>query len=136
MFLADGSEFDGAAAAMPTVLTHLAIIGNALPRRCGLATFTSDTVDAMRARYPGLTVDHYAMDDGTGVAYPADVRTIAADDPGAYREAAGLIEASGAQAIWLQHEFGIFGGEAGAHVLGLIERSTLPLLVTDRKSVV
>ena len=130
MFLADGSEFDGAAAAMPSVLTHLAIIGNALPRRCGLATFTADTVDAMRARYPGLIVDHYAMDDGSGVAYPAAVRTIAADDPRAYREAAGLIEASGAQAIWLQHEFGIFGGEAGAHVLGLIERSTLPLLVT------
>ena len=130
MFLADGSEFDGAAAAMPTVLTHLAIIGNALPRRCGLATFTSDTVDAMRARYPGLTVDHYAMDDDSGVAYSADVRTIAADDPGAYREAAGLIEASGAQAIWLQHEFGIFGGDAGSHVLGLIERSTLPLMVT------
>ncbi|WP_309611166.1 glycosyltransferase, partial [Sphingomonas sp.] len=130
MFLADGSEFDGAAAVMPTVLTHLAIVGNALPRRCGLATFTSDTVDAMRTRFPGLTVDHYAMDDDSGVAYPADVRTIAADDPRAYREAAGLIEASGAQAIWLQHEFGIFGGEAGAHVLSLIERSTLPLVVT------
>ncbi|MFD2499198.1 hypothetical protein ACFSTI_10645 [Rhizorhabdus histidinilytica] len=59
-------------------------------------------------------VDHYAMDDGSGVAYPADVRTIAAGDPAAYRLAAGLIEASGAQAIWLQHEFGIFGGDGDA----------------------
>ena len=109
---------------------HLAIIGNALPRRCGLATFTSDTVDATRARFPDLQVDHYAMDDGTGVAYPAGVTTIAVDDPKAYREAAGLIEASGAEAIWLQHEFGIFGGEAGSYILTLLDRSTLPLVVT------
>nr|WP_047169393.1 glycosyltransferase family 4 protein [Sphingomonas sp. Y57] len=111
-------------------IRHIAVVGNALPRRCGLATFTSHVVDALRARFPTLAVDHYAMDDGSGVAYPADVHTIAADDPAAYRLAAGLIEASGAQAIWLQHEFGIFGGEAGRHVLDLIERSTLPIVAT------
>ena len=110
--------------------SHIAVVGNALPRRCGLATFTSDTVDALRARFPEMVVDHYAMDDGTGVAYPAGIRLIAAADPAAYREAAGLIEASGAQAIWLQHEFGIFGGDAGAHILTLVERSTLPLIAT------
>lgn len=109
---------------------HIAVIGNALPRRCGLATFTSDTVAALRDRFPELRVDHHAMDDGTDVAYPADIRLIAADDPAAYRETAGIIEASGAQAIWLQHEFGIFGGDAGAHILTLAERSTLPLIVT------
>ncbi|MEO6247095.1 MAG: glycosyltransferase family 4 protein [Sphingomicrobium sp.] len=111
-------------------LRHLAIIGNALPRRCGLATFTTDTVNAMRVRYPAMQVDHYAMDDDTGVAYPDSIKTIAVDDPAAYREAAGLIEASGAEAIWLQHEFGIFGGDAGSYILGLLERSTLPLVVT------
>ncbi|WP_347271593.1 glycosyltransferase family 4 protein [Rhizorhabdus histidinilytica] len=111
-------------------IRHIAVVGNALPRRCGLATFTSHVVDALRARFPALMVDHYAMDDGSGVAYPADVRTIAAGDPAAYRLAAGLIEASGAQAIWLQHEFGIFGGEGGRHILGLIERSTLPIVAT------
>ncbi|GAC1502433.1 MAG: hypothetical protein NVS1B6_09140 [Steroidobacteraceae bacterium] len=112
------------------VLRHVAIIGNALPRRCGLATFTTDTVDAMRSRFPSLTVDHYAMDDGTGVTYPKNVRTIAVNDQAAYRESAGLIEASGAQAIWLQHEFGIFGGDAGTYILELLERSTLPLVAT------
>lgn len=110
--------------------THVAVVGNALPRRCGLATFTSDTVAALRARFPDMVVDHYAMDDGSDVAYPADIRLIDAADVAAYREAAGIIEASGAQAIWLQHEFGIFGGDAGAHVLTLAERSTLPLIVT------
>ncbi|QTH20671.1 glycosyltransferase [Rhizorhabdus wittichii] len=111
-------------------IRHIAVVGNALPRRCGLATFTSHVIDALRARFPALLVDHYAMDDGSGVAYPAPVRTIAADDPAAYRLAAGLIEASGAQAIWLQHEFGIFGGEGGRHVLDLVERSTLPIVAT------
>jgi glycosyltransferase involved in cell wall biosynthesis len=111
-------------------IRHIAVIGNALPRRCGLATFTSHVVDALHARFPSLIVDHYAMDDGSGVAYPAEVRTITATDPASYRLAAALIEASGAQAIWLQHEFGIFGGEAGSHILGLIERSTLPIIAT------
>ncbi len=115
---------------MPDLPGHVAVVGNALPRRCGLATFTSDTVAALRQRFPEMTVDHYAMDDGSGVTYPAGVRTIAAADVAAYREAAGIIEASGAQAIWLQHEFGIFGGDAGAHILTLAERSTLPLIVT------
>src|SRR3954454_9687822 len=111
-------------------LKQLAVIGNALPRRCGLATFTTDTVDALRKRFPAMRVDHYAMDDRTGVAYPEGITTIAVDDPAAYRETAGLIEASGAEAIWLQHEFGIFGGDAGSFILGLLERSTLPLVVT------
>ncbi|MES2496243.1 MAG: glycosyltransferase family 4 protein [Pseudomonadota bacterium] len=111
-------------------LNHIAIVGNALPRRCGLATFTSHVVDALGERFPDLTVDHYAMDDGSGIAYPESVRTIAADDPADYRLAAGLIEASGAQAIWIQHEFGIFGGDAGCHILRLIERSTLPIIAT------
>ncbi|WP_380856059.1 glycosyltransferase family 4 protein [Sphingoaurantiacus capsulatus] len=111
-------------------LSHIAVIGNALPRRCGLATFTQDTVSALRGRFPDLTVDHYAMDDGTDVSYPSEVKLIEAAEPLAYREAAGLIEASAAEAIWLQHEFGIFGGDAGAHILTLIERTTLPLIAT------
>lgn len=111
-------------------ISHIVVIGNALPRRCGLATFTSHVVDALGARFPALRVDHYAMDDGTGVAYPGAIRTIAADDPAAYRAAAGLIEASGAQAIWVQHEYGIFGGEAGSHLFLLLDRTTLPVVTT------
>jgi glycosyltransferase involved in cell wall biosynthesis len=119
---------DRSGSASPGVIEHIAVVGNALPRRCGLATFTSHVVDALRERFPQLIVDHYAMDDGSGVAYPDDIRTIVADDLASYRLTAGLIEASGAQAIWLQHEFGIFGGPAGEHVLRLLERSTLPVI--------
>ena len=111
-------------------VTHLALIGNALPRKCGLATFTSHVADALRLRYPAMRLDHYAMDDGSGVAYPRDIATIDADSPAAYRDAAAEIERSGAEAIWIQHEFGIFGGESGSLILELVEATRLPLVIT------
>jgi len=118
--------------ARPTLVPfrHLALIGNALPRRCGLATYTSDVADALRQRYPAMRLDHYAMDDGSGIAYPDRISTIDAVNPAAYREAAERIEASGAEAIWLQHEFGIFGGPAGCNILELTSATSLPLIVT------
>jgi glycosyltransferase involved in cell wall biosynthesis len=109
---------------------HLALIGNALPRRCGLATYTSDVADALRQRFPAMRLDHHAMDDGSGVSYPDQIVAIDAANPAAYREAAERIEASGAEAIWLQHEFGIFGGTAGCEILELIGATSLPLIVT------
>lgn len=109
---------------------HLALVGNALPRQCGLATFTSHVADALRLRYPAMRLDHYAMDDGSDVAYAEDIATIAADDPSAYREAAARIEASGAEAIWLQHEYGIFGGDAGSNILDFLYSTSLPVVVT------
>lgn len=113
-----------------TQLGRIALIGNALPRRCGISTFTSDTFAALTDRFPDLIVDYYAMDDDTGIAYPDAIRTIAQNDPTAYREAAAQIEMSGAKAIWLQHEYGIFGGAAGDLILSLLDRTTLPVLVT------
>ena len=109
---------------------RLALIGNALPRKCGLATFTSHVADALRQRYPGLVLDHYAIDDGTNVTYPNDVETIRLENIADYRDAAGRIEESGAEAIWLQHEYGIFGGDAGAHILDLLYSTSLPVIAT------
>ena len=111
-------------------VAHLALIGNALPRQCGLATFTSHVADALRLRYPAMKLDHYAIDDGCGASYGDDIATIAADDRSAYREAAARIEASGAEAIWLQHEYGIFGGDAGANILDLVNMTSLPVIIT------
>jgi glycosyltransferase involved in cell wall biosynthesis len=113
-------------------VNHIALIGNSLPRKCGIATYTTDTYHALHARFPELTIDVYAMDDHPGrYDYPAEVvRAIPQDERAAYIDAAREIEASGAQAIWLQHEYGIFGGDAGEHVLALLDRTTLPLIVT------
>ena len=109
---------------------HLALIGNALPRKCGIATFTSHVADALRQRFPAMKLDHYAMDDGSGVEYPPDIRVIPADDSAKYRDAAADIERSGAEAVWLQHEYGIFGGPAGSHILELVSALHVPLIVT------
>lgn len=115
-----------------TLVRHIALIGNFLPRKCGLATFTTDTYNALRESFPDLRVDVYAMDDHPGrYAYPPQVvGAIAQNDVGAYQAAARAIEASGAQALWLQHEYGIFGGSAGEHILTLLDRITLPVIVT------
>ena len=114
----------------PAPFGHLALIGNALPRKCGLATYTNDVAEALRALYPEMRLDHYAMDDGSGDFYPNSVITIDAESLDAYHAAAERIEASGAEAIWLQHEYGIFGGNAGSHILELVGATDLPLILT------
>jgi glycosyltransferase involved in cell wall biosynthesis len=113
-------------------LDHVALLGNFLPRQCGIATYTTDTYQALRDRFPDLKVDVYAMDDRPeGYDYPpAVVRSIRQNDRLDYVDAARAIEGSGAQVLWLQHEFGIYGGSAGEHVLALLDRLTLPLVVT------
>lgn len=112
--------------------TRIALIGNFLPRRCGLATFTTDTYYAMASRFPDVAVDVYAMDDHPGrYAYPPEVtHAIPQNDRDAYLEAARRITASGAQALWVQHEYGIFGGPAGSFLLALLDRLTIPVIVT------
>jgi glycosyltransferase involved in cell wall biosynthesis len=111
---------------------HLALIGNFLPRKCGIATYTTDFYTALKRRFPELIVDVYAMDDRPGAYdYPPEVtRAIAENDRRAYLDAARAIEASGAQAVWLQHEYGIFGGPAGELILALLDRVSAPLIVT------
>ena len=92
----------------PEDIRHIALIGNFLPRKCGIATFTTDTYTALRARFPDLRVDVYAMDDHPGrYAYPeAVVGAVAQHDRGAYVDAARRIEASGAECIIATAKFG------------------------------
>jgi glycosyltransferase involved in cell wall biosynthesis len=113
-------------------LDRIALIGNFLPRKCGLATFTTDTYNALRDRYPELAVDVYAMDDRPGAyAYPPEVtHSIPQNDRIAYLDAARRIEASGAQAVWVQHEYGIYGGSAGEHIVALLDRVNVPVIIT------
>lgn len=113
-------------------IRHIALIGNFLPRKCGLATYTTDTYNALIARFPDLRVDVYAMDDHPGLyAYPPEVtRAIPQHERAAYLDAARAIEASGAQAIWVQHEYGIYGGAAGEHLIALLDRVSIPVFAT------
>ena len=117
---------------VPDRVSHVALIGNFLPRKCGLATYTTDTYLALTRRFPELKVDVWAMNDrAEGYDYPPEVTgSIDQNNPAAYAAAARAIEASGAQAIWVQHEYGIYGGRAGELLLGLLDRTGLPVIVT------
>lgn len=113
-------------------IDHLALMGNFLPRKCGLATYTTDTYYALKQRYPDLRVDVYAMDDHPGrYDYPdAVTRAIPQHDRAAYLDAARAIEASGARALWIQHEYGIYGGPAGEFLIALVDRLSIPVIAT------
>ncbi len=111
---------------------RMAFIGNSLPRRCGIATFTTDLQQAVAARRSDLETVIVAMNDrGRSYDYPDTVRvTIDEDDLDDYIRAAEVLEAGRFDVVSLQHEFGIFGGEAGAHVLTLLGRLTMPVVTT------
>ncbi|MFS2110361.1 glycosyltransferase [Sphingomonas sp. Sphisp140] len=113
-------------------IQHIALIGNFLPRKCGIATYTTDTYTALKTRFPELRVDVYAMDDHPGrYDYPDAVTgSIPQQERPAYIETARRIEASGAQALWVQHEYGIYGGPAGEHLIALLDRLSIPVIAT------
>ena len=93
---------------------RIVFIGTALPRRCGIATFTTDLELAMRDSDNVAKTEIIAMSDPDGpCAHDTSVHlAIAQDEPGAYLQAADYINAAGFDVVSLQHEFGIFGGEA------------------------
>ncbi len=122
----------GARAPRPPVLRQVALLGNHLPRQCGIATFTSDLSAAIAAELPALGCFVVAMNDaGRRHLYPPMVRfEIAEDDAAAYRRAADFLNVSTVDAVSLQHEYGIFGGRAGNLVLTLLRELRMPVVTT------
>ena len=96
-------------------LQRVAFIGNHLPRRCGIATFTHDLHWAVATARPDLQTCVVAMTDpGRAYDYPPDVRFQIRDDVvDDYVQAAELLNHDGFDVASLQHEYGIFGGDAG-----------------------
>jgi len=109
-----------------------AMIGNFPPRKCGIATFTRDTFDSLRDHLPGAKWRVVAMNDRAG-AYtypPAVTDVIPEDDEAAYACMADELNRSGVEVTFIQHEFGIYGGEAGGHILQLMRKLKMPAIVT------
>ncbi|MBL4808878.1 MAG: glycosyltransferase family 4 protein [Phycisphaerales bacterium] len=113
-------------------LKRVAFIGNHGPRQCGIATFTSHLVDAVSSVDPDLKVSVTSMNDRPeGYVYPDRVDfQIDDQDLASYKSAAAHINCSGADAVSLQHEFGIFGGPAGSHLLTLLKHLDIPVVAT------
>src|SRR3989344_2743458 len=113
-------------------LRRIALVGTSVPRQCGIATFTEDLFQALRKNDPALDVSVIAINDQPeGYAYPGHVSfQIPQEDSSAYPVAADFLDVSDAEVVCLQHEFGIFGGPAGSHVLELVEGLKVPLVTT------
>lgn len=111
-------------------VARIALVGTYLPRQCGIATFTADTRSALTAAFPDSAIDVYAM------SRPLDARSkdvadhIIEGDVEDFRRVAESINRSAPDVVWLQHEFGIFGGFAGDAVLELVKGIAAPLVVT------
>jgi glycosyltransferase involved in cell wall biosynthesis len=113
-------------------IRRVAMLGNHMPRQCGIATFTTDLTDALGAEFPEVDSFVVAMNDpGRRYAYPARVRfEIAESDVAAYRRAADFLNVNTVDAVCVQHEYGIFGGKSGSYLLTLLRELRMPIVST------
>src|SRR6267154_1179007 len=116
----------------PSLPSRIAVIGNYLPRQCGIATFTTDLCEAISAEYGAVRLLALPVNDTeNGYDYPARVRwSLAQDDVKAYQEAAEFLNFNNIDMVCLQHEYGIFGGPAGNHILHLLRGLKMPVVTT------
>ncbi len=114
----------------PARTAKVIVLGCFPPRRCGIATFTQDTVEAIRSVGGGLNVSVIAMDDGSQDIRFEDpvIASLKQHDLGAYVDAAAIINAQKPDCLIIQHEFGIFGGPAGEFLLTLLALVKVPVI--------
>jgi len=110
----------------------IAFVGDHLPRKCGIATFTTDLLGAVAGMYPRTQCFAVSVNDiPEGYAYPEVVRfEIEEQDLSSYVRAADFLNISNVDTVCLQHEFGIFGGPAGSHILALLRELRMPVVTT------
>ena len=112
--------------------SRIAVIGNYLPRHCGIATFTTDLCAAISTECGSARLTALPVNDiEEGYDYPDRVRwSLAQDDVKSYQEAAEFLNFNNIDMVCLQHEYGIFGGPAGSHVLHLLRGLKMPVVTT------
>lgn len=112
--------------------SRVAILGNYLPRQCGIATFTTDLCDAISAEFGATELLALPVNDTEeGYQYPDRVRfELSEGNLSSYRQAADFLNFSKIDLVCLQHEYGIFGGAAGAHILELLRCLHIPIVTT------
>jgi len=115
---------------IPGAVRKVAIIGNHTPRQCGLATFTADVAQAVAGW--GIDTQVVAMNDKPeGYAYPDVVKfQVEQDRLDSYREAAAYLNSQHVDVICVQHEYGIFGGISGSHLLTMLREVNAPIITT------
>jgi glycosyltransferase involved in cell wall biosynthesis len=115
-----------------SIIRRIAFIGNYLPRQCGIATFTTDLCEAVAAEYNGTSCIALPVNDTeAGYEYPPRVRfELAEKNIESYRRAADFLNINSVDMVSLQHEYGIYGGRAGAYILALLRELRMPIVTT------
>ncbi len=115
-----------------TSLQKIALVGSYVPRQCGIATFTKDLRDAIENASDECRTLVLAMDDrAEGYRYPGEVQfQIRATQRKDYLTAADLLNINRVDIVIVQHEFGIYGGPNGSHVLQLMGNLRMPVITT------
>lgn len=111
---------------------RIAFLGNFPPRLCGIATFTQDLCEAVAGELPGTECYVGAVNDRSeGYEYSPRVRfELQEKDLSSYRHAADFLNFNNADILCVQHEFGIYGGPAGGHLLALLNEVRMPVVTT------
>jgi glycosyltransferase involved in cell wall biosynthesis len=112
-------------------LRKIAFVGDYPPRKCGIATFTHDLLSSVAQYAPAECIVVPVDDLADGYEYPPEVRfQIAEQDLNSYRRAADFLNFSDVDVVSLQHEFGIYGGPAGGHILAFMRDLRRPVVTT------
>ncbi len=115
-----------------SIIKRVAFIGNYMPRQCGIATFTTDLCEALANEYKGTSCIALPVNDiENGYEYPARVRfELTEKDVESYRRAADFLNINNVDIVSLQHEYGIYGGQAGSYILALLRELRMPVITT------
>ena len=113
-------------------IQKIAFLGDYLPRKCGIATFTSDLLTSVAAEFPQSNCFAVPVNDiEGGYEYPDVVRfEVEEQDLTSYHRAADFININNVDIVCVQHEFGIYGGHSGRHLLALIRELKMPVVTT------
>ena len=113
-------------------INRVAFLGDYLPRQCGIATFTADICEAVAAEYPNCECVVGAVNDRPeGYDYSTRIRfEIDEKEIDSYRRAADFLNINNVEVVSVQHEFGIYGGSAGSHLLAFLRDVHMPVVTT------
>ena len=111
---------------------HIAFLGDYVPRRCGIATFTADICEAIATEFPEADCIVGSVNDREeGYEYPSRVRfEINEKELDSYRRAAEFLKINNVEVVCVQHEFGIYGGPAGSHLIAFLREVRTPVVTT------
>lgn len=113
-------------------MTRAAYVSTYVPQRCGLATYTFHLRQAVNEAKERTALDPVAVVTGRAEERQADPLfwPLQKNDRAEYAKTARKLNRSSVDVVSLQHEFGIFGGEAGSYVLDLVRHLEKPLVTT------